>query len=115
MRALPLCLLAAGLLTACGSSSPAGSGGDAAGDDDGGRKDAWTGGFYDAANDAPYDAPSLFGDASVDASSDAPCQLGSAGSFATQSSLNLFGQTVYYADGGALPAGHYRSLTSTAA
>ena len=52
MRALPLCLLAAGLLTACGSSSPAGSGGDAAGDDDGGRKDAWTGGFYDAANDA---------------------------------------------------------------
>jgi hypothetical protein len=36
------------------------------------------------------------------------CALGSAGSVATTQSLNLFGQTVYFEDGGALPAGTYR-------
>lgn len=42
-----------------------------------------------------------------DASVDAECFFGSAGSFATQADLNLFGQVVYYFDGGALPPGHY--------
>jgi hypothetical protein len=36
------------------------------------------------------------------------CNLGSAGSFATQQSLNLFGQIVYYENGQVLPAGTYR-------
>jgi hypothetical protein len=36
------------------------------------------------------------------------CALGSAGSFATSDNLNLFGDIVYYEDGGALPAGRYR-------
>ena len=36
------------------------------------------------------------------------CDLGSAASFATQQSLDLFGQIVYFDDGKTLPAGHYR-------
>lgn len=36
------------------------------------------------------------------------CMLGSAGSFATDQSLDLFGDTVYFAMGQELPAGHYR-------
>ncbi len=37
------------------------------------------------------------------------CKLGSAASFATADDLNLFGQIVYYEDGGALPKGRYRA------
>lgn len=37
------------------------------------------------------------------------CDLGAAGSFATADDLNLFGQIVYYEDGGALPPGRYRA------
>ena len=36
------------------------------------------------------------------------CAVGTAGSFAMAGTLNLFGATVYYDDGGALPPGHYR-------
>jgi hypothetical protein len=39
---------------------------------------------------------------------DGVCDLGSAASFATSADLNLFGQIVYYEDGGALPPGRYR-------
>lgn len=49
--------------------------------------------------------------ASDDAAGDdaaSSCDLGSAGSFATQQSLDLFGQIVYFDNGKALPAGHYR-------
>ena len=36
------------------------------------------------------------------------CKLGEAGSFATDDSLDLFGQTTFFAKGTALPAGRYR-------
>ena len=36
------------------------------------------------------------------------CKLGEAGSFATDGSLDLFGQTIYFAKNAALPAGRYR-------
>lgn len=36
------------------------------------------------------------------------CMLGEAGSFATDQSLNLFGDVVYFAKGKSLPAGRYR-------
>src|SRR5258708_6939392 len=58
------------------------------------------------ASDASDGGPGV-GDSSSDASTDPPCGFGSAGSFATQASVDLFGQTVFFADGGALPAGHY--------
>lgn len=84
----------------------AGCGGGPKFGDDGGGPDATA---SDATvGDAGADGPT-FGDAGLgDADLDASCGLGSAGSFATQSSLDLFGQTVFFADGGALPAGHYR-------
>jgi hypothetical protein len=34
------------------------------------------------------------------------CDLGAASSIATTATLNLFGDVVYYLDGGALPPGH---------
>jgi hypothetical protein len=37
------------------------------------------------------------------------CSFGSAASIATSANLNLFGQIVYYEDGGAFPAGRYRA------
>jgi hypothetical protein len=37
------------------------------------------------------------------------CSLGSAASIATAENLNLFGQIVYYEDGGAFPPGRYRA------
>lgn len=86
----------AGLLVRCGSSG--GFGSDAG--SDGTVADGAT------ASDSSTDSPS-FGDAAVDAASDVSCALGSAGSFATQASLDLFGQTVFFADGGTLPAGNY--------
>jgi hypothetical protein len=50
-------------------------------------------------------------DAAVDdaGSADAgdPCVVGTAASYATATSLSLFGAVVYYADGGALPPGRY--------
>jgi hypothetical protein len=59
-----------------------------------------------------YDGPSLIssdgGLVSDGESGDGSCILGTVGSFATQGSLDLFGQTVYYADGGTLPQGRYR-------
>jgi hypothetical protein len=73
------------------------------GDDAGG--DASTGDAT-VGSDAQDEGPT-FGDSSSDASADASCGFGSAGSFATQASLDLFGQTVFFADGGSLPAGHY--------
>jgi hypothetical protein len=36
------------------------------------------------------------------------CNIGNAGSLATTSTLNLFGDVVYYLDGGTLPPGKYR-------
>src|SRR5580765_1835004 len=84
-----------GLLARCGSthfSDDAGT--DASVSDAGGS---------DGSSDA-----NVFGDvAASDASADASCGFGNAGSFATQSSLDLFGQTMFFADGGPLPAGHY--------
>jgi hypothetical protein len=37
------------------------------------------------------------------------CSFGSAASIATSANLNLFGQIVYYEDGGAFPSGRYRA------
>jgi hypothetical protein len=59
-------------------------------------------------DDGPTDGTVTFGDGASDAGGDVSCGFGSAGSFATQSSLDLFGQTVFFADGGTLPAGHYQ-------
>jgi hypothetical protein len=85
------------LLAGCGSNSGFGNDGGL----DASALDATTG---DGASDASDGGPS-FGDSSV---TDASCGFGSAGNFATQSSLDLFGQTVFFVDGGPLPAGHYQ-------
>ncbi len=77
--------------TADGSSSPD----DAAASDSGDAVPSNTGAF------APNDAE---GDDGADGS----CDLGSAASFATQQSLDLFGQIVDFDNGKALPAGRYR-------
>jgi hypothetical protein len=60
---------------------------------------------------APADAAAPDADAlaPVDAGAEAAtCDFGSAASFATQSSLDLFGQITYFAGGDVLPAGRYR-------
>jgi hypothetical protein len=49
---------------------------------------------------------STHGDAGPDGGS--TCDFGSAGSFATQTQLDLFGSIVYFSDGASLPAGRYR-------
>ncbi|HEY2367236.1 MAG TPA: hypothetical protein VGH87_12660, partial [Polyangiaceae bacterium] len=85
-------------LVGCGSETHFG--------DDAGGSDASTQQDVTVASDASDGGPT-FGDSSFDANADASCGFGSAGSFATQASLDLFGQTVFFADGGALPAGHY--------
>jgi hypothetical protein len=66
-----------------------------------------------AASDSADAAPGQIGafvpdDAEGDDGADGSCDLGSAASFATQQSLDLFGQIVYFDDGKTLPAGHYR-------
>ena len=90
-------LLLAGLLVGCGSSTNFGNDGgpDASGAD---------ATIADGGSDAS-DSGVSFGDGGV---ADASCGFGSAGNFATQASLDLFGQTVFFVDGGALPAGHYQ-------
>ena len=42
------------------------------------------------------------------AGGDATCDLGEVSSAGTNQNLNLFGTVVYFSDGAALPAGHYR-------
>jgi len=88
-------LLFVALLAGCGSSSS--FGGD--GGPDASSFDATT------TSDASDGGGVPFGDSAV---VDASCGFGSAGNFATQSSLDLFGQTVFFYDGGALPPGHYQ-------
>jgi hypothetical protein len=104
-----LAVLLAG--AACGSGKAASSAnlhGDAgtAGDGSSSLDDA-------AAPESGDAAPSEIGafapnDAEGDVGAAASCDLGSAGSFATQQSLDLFGQIVYFDNGKMLPAGHYR-------
>lgn len=64
----------------------------------------------DASEPAPVDdaGQSGFHQTAINAAA-TTCGLGSAGSFATNQDLNLFGQIVYYEDGGALPPGHYEA------
>jgi hypothetical protein len=69
--------------------------------------DAGTSARDGAVADGGADALPPDGAALVEAGPDA-CDLGSVGSFATDTSLDVFGQVVYYADGGALPSGQYR-------
>jgi hypothetical protein len=52
----------------------------------------------------PDGGPGLGGDGGATA-----CSFGSAASIATSQNLNLFGQIVYYEDGGSFPPGHYRA------
>jgi hypothetical protein len=97
--------------SACGTEGAAGfDSADAASTaalDDGAPPPGDAGAFDASSSDAS--TPPLF---TGDASGPPPgqtCGLGAAGSIATDQSLNLFGQTVYYLDGGALPAGRYRA------
>jgi hypothetical protein len=53
-------------------------------------------------------ASSPIGDAATDGDAAAICDFGTAASFATQQQLDLFGTTVYFGGGEALPAGKYR-------
>ena len=93
-----------GLALACGASLVLRCGSSPRFGDDGGT-DASSPDVL--AQDATPDGTIGFGDAGAsDATAEASCGFGSAGSFATQASLDLFGQTVFFADGGALPAGH---------
>jgi hypothetical protein len=50
----------------------------------------------------------VFADGGYDAPAEGSCDFGNAQNLATQSSLNLFGDTTFYADASALPPGHYR-------
>jgi hypothetical protein len=62
-------------------------------------------GFGSGANDG-----GVFAHTDASAANDSGfCDLGAAGSFATDQDLNLFGQIVYFEDGGSLPAGRYRA------
>ncbi len=110
MRRLLVLALVLGL-AGCGSKAAT----DFAGADDGAA-----GGSGDATGDA-VSAPPPAGDegglalhlgdgGSRDASpgDGGACSFGRAASIATSSNLNLFGQIVYYEDGGAFPAGRYR-------
>jgi hypothetical protein len=55
------------------------------------------------------DAGGVFLSADAATGGGSSCDLGAAASFATNADLNLFGQIVYYEDGGALPPGRYRA------
>jgi hypothetical protein len=96
-------------LSGCGSSpAPGFTDADASG---GGGDEAQPEG--DAGSlEAPFDAGAFATDAGADAGTGASggtCGLGAAASFATNADLDLFGQIVYYEDGGALPKGRYRA------
>jgi hypothetical protein len=68
-------------------------------EDDGGPADA-------AVDDAGQPDGGELADAGGEDAGD-PCVVGTATSYATATSLSLFGEVVYYADGGALPPGRY--------
>jgi hypothetical protein len=106
--------LAAVAVAGCGSHAQAFSSGDGGdeGADSGGpastsKVDASSGSHAsDASGGSGFHATPSGGDAST------TCGLGSASSSATNesaSTLNLFGQIVYYDDGGSLPKGHYEA------
>jgi hypothetical protein len=83
-------------------ASPATSSDDAAPGDDSPSTDSDFVGKFDLG-----DSPAGDGQITQD-NGDASSSCGVAGSYATQQSLDLFGQIVYFEGGAALPAGHYR-------
>jgi hypothetical protein len=100
-------------LTACGTKSPSlGEGDDASmltsRDDGGDESDASVGQAEDAAGRFQGSADASTPMSPVDAG-DGLCTLGAFGSMATDASLQLFGDIVWYNGGARLPAGHYRA------
>jgi hypothetical protein len=105
------CATFVGLLSAMGAcgGSPT-SGGFVIGDEDTpGTPVSGENGDGGAPTFARGDGGTFQSDGDVVESDGAVCELGSASSFATMSDLNLFGQIVYYEDGGSLPPGRYRA------
>ena len=93
---------------ACGGSPEAS--GFPLGDDASEAPEASAGDASTGATPGAGDAGGLFAsDAAAPEGGDSLCDLGAAASFATNSDLNLFGQIVYYEEGGALPPGRYRA------